>query len=80
VIDFLLKGAQPTETILNMLKEQNIWSDYIKTKKAVKKNKRKLTKKRYAAKKAKKETKKILLAKKVTESKKTEVPKSEEAK
>jgi small subunit ribosomal protein S16 len=24
VIDFLIKGAQPTETILNMLKEQGI--------------------------------------------------------
>jgi ribosomal protein S16 len=66
VIDFLVKGAQPTETILNILKEQGIWADYLNTKKIIKKHKRKLTKKRFTIKKAKKEARKALLAKSET--------------
>lgn len=51
VIDALIKGAQPTETILNMLKNEGIWAEYIKVKKAKKKHHRKITAKRYALKK-----------------------------
>jgi small subunit ribosomal protein S16 len=63
VIDFLIKGAQPTETILNILKNEGIWAEYIKNKKIVKKHQRKLTKKRYETKKNKKIKPKTLAVK-----------------
>jgi small subunit ribosomal protein S16 len=60
-IDYLVKGAQPTETILNMFKGQGIWAEYLKTKLA-KKNKpvakRKLSAKKVANKKASKKSEK----------------------
>ncbi|MDR2823420.1 MAG: 30S ribosomal protein S16 [Mycoplasmataceae bacterium] len=56
-VDYLIKGAQPTETILSMFKSQGIWAEYLKTK-ATKKNKpntkRKLSAKKVANKKANK--------------------------
>lgn len=65
IIEFLNKGAQPTETILNILKEQGIWAEYAKTKKAAKKHKRKLSAKKRTAKKANKQVKLAQKVKKV---------------
>lgn len=41
LLEFLNKGAQPTETVINLLKSQGLWTQYIKDKKsAIKKHKR----------------------------------------
>lgn len=42
LLDFLNKGAQPSEIVINLLKTQGIWTQYLKDKKisAKKKHKR----------------------------------------
>jgi small subunit ribosomal protein S16 len=56
LIVWLNKGAQPTETVLNFLKQKGIWKAYLDSKKkpAKKKAKRKLSAKRKLVKKEKK--------------------------
>ena len=36
ILEFLNEGAQPSETVVNLLKEQGLWSEYLKSKKAKK--------------------------------------------
>jgi hypothetical protein len=79
----LSNGAQPTETILAMFKEQGVWAEYLKTKKTNKKHVRKLSDKRIKAKKAIRTEKKALNAKKqstVSTEKPVETAKVEEIK
>lgn len=52
VLDLLNKGAQPTDTILNLFKQNGIWAEYLKAKKTTKKTKKTRKSKNAAAKKA----------------------------
>jgi ribosomal protein S16 len=45
LLEFLNKGAQPSETVINILKTQGFWTEYIKTKKNKAKKHKRPTKK-----------------------------------
>ena len=75
VVSFLLKGAQPSETVLNLLKAKGVWNTFLaakgekvvskETKTADKKKKRVTSNKKAAS--AKRQTRKANLAKKADE-------------
>lgn len=44
-LDFLSKGAQPTDTILNLFKTNGIWAEFLKTKNSKKAKKHRRPKK-----------------------------------
>lgn len=52
VLDLLKKGAQPAETVLNILKQKGIWKKYLATKKPKAKKAKKVAKKPAAKKEA----------------------------
>ena len=86
-VSFLLKGAQPSETVLNLLKAKGVWNTFLaakgekvvskETKTADKKKKRVTSNKKAAS--AKRQTRKANLAKHVKPTKKADEQTAAEA-